>query len=152
MKIVYFGSLKTKFIKTGIERYVKWLKPYERLSLLELKSGGDVNREQVENIQKKERELLFKSLKSETLIVLDEAGDDMTSVEFASFIEKSRINSKELLFAIGGYTGFHTDVKKKAVKTISLSKMTFTHEMALLLLIEQIYRSMKILNGEKYHY
>ena len=59
------------------------------------------------------------------------------------------VYSKDLMFAIGGYTGFHDDIKSSSYKKISLSRMTFTHEMALLLLIEQIYRSMKILKGGK---
>ena len=152
IKIAYFGSLKTRFIISGVERYCKWLKPYVNLSLLELKSGGDMNREQIETIQKKEATSLLKKIKNEELIILDEGGEALTSKGFSSFIKNRQITSMDLLFAIGGYTGFHDDVKRSAAKVLSLSKMTFTHEMALLLLTEQIYRSMKIINGEKYHY
>jgi len=152
IKIAYFGSLKTGFIKSGVERYCKWLKPYVNLSLMELKSGGDINREQIENIQKKEATALLKKAKNEELIILDEGGEALTSKGFSNLIKNRQISSKELLFAIGGYTGFHEDVKRSAAKVLSLSRMTFTHEMALLLLTEQIYRSMKIINGEKYHY
>ena len=152
MKIAYFGSLKTRFIKSGVERYCKWLKPYVKLSLIELKSGGDINREQAETIQKRETCSLFKKLKNEELIILDEGGEEFSSVEFASLIRNKQITSVNPFFAIGGYTGFHDEVKKAATQKISLSRMTFTHEMALLLLIEQIYRSMKIIKGEKYHY
>ncbi|MFW6262949.1 MAG: 23S rRNA (pseudouridine(1915)-N(3))-methyltransferase RlmH [Thermotogota bacterium] len=152
MKIAYFGSLKTQFVKSGIERYCKWLNPYVKLSLLELKSGGDINREQVEQIQKKEASALMKRIKNEELIVLDEGGEKLSSIEFATLIKNRQITSLEPFFAIGGYTGFHQEVKQSASKVLSLSKMTFTHEMALLLLIEQIYRSMKIIKGEKYHY
>ncbi len=152
IKIAYFGSLKTRFIISGVERYCKWLKPYVNLSLLELKSGGDMNREQIETIQKKEATSLLKKIKNEELIILDEGGELLTSKGFSTFIQNRQITSRELFFAIGGYTGFHDDVKRSAAKVLSLSKMTFTHEMALLLLTEQIYRSMKIINGEKYHY
>lgn len=152
MKIAYFGSLKTGFIKSGVERYYKWLNPYVKLSLLALKSGGDINREQAEQIQKREADTLFRKINNEELIILDEGGDELSSKGFASFIRNKLITSGELFFAIGGYTGFHDDVKRSASKTISLSRMTFTHEMALLLLVEQIYRSMKIIKGEKYHY
>jgi|SRR6056297_2544146 len=152
IKIAYFGALKTRFIKSGVERYCKWLNPYVNISLIELKSGGDINREQVETIQKRESVLLLKKLKNEALIILDEGGVEFSSKEFAAMIRNKQITSSELFFAIGGYTGFHDKVKKSASKMISLSRMTFTHEMALLLLIEQIYRSMKIIKGEKYHY
>ena len=152
MKIAYFGTLKTRFIKSGVERYCKWLNPYVKLSLMELKSGGDINREQTELIQKREADQLFKKIKNEELIILDEGGDEFSSVGFASFIRNKQITSSELFFAIGGYTGFHDELKRRASKTISLSRMTFTHEMALLLLVEQIYRAMKIIKGEKYHY
>ena len=152
MKIAYFGSLKTKFVKSGVERYCKWLKPYIKLSLLELKSGGDINREQAEIIQKREATALLKKIKNEELILLDECGEALTSRGLASFIKSKQITSRELVFAIGGYTGFHDEVKQSSLKTIALSRMTFTHEMALLLLVEQIYRSMKIIKGEKYHY
>ncbi|MDN5359885.1 MAG: rRNA (pseudouridine1915-N3)-methyltransferase [Thermotogaceae bacterium] len=152
IKIAYFGSLKTRFVKSGVERYCKWLKPYVNLSLLELKSGGDINREPVESIQKKEAAALLKKVKSEELIILDEGGEALTSKGFSTIIKNRQVTSRELFFAIGGYTGFHEDVKRSASKILSLSRMTFTHEMALLLLTEQIYRSMKIIKGEKYHY
>jgi len=152
IKIAYFGSLKTSFVKSGIERYCKWLSPYSKLSFVELKSGGDINREQMMDIQKREATALLKRVKNEELIVLDEKGEECTSMEFAELLRSRQISSTDLFFAIGGYTGFHTDVKSAASKTIALSKMTFTHEMALLLLIEQIYRGMKIIKGEKYHY
>ncbi len=152
MKIAYFGSLKTKFVKAGIDQYLKWLKPYTKLNVIALKSGGDLNRDLKEEIQRKEAELLLKTRKDEELIILEERGKNLTSVEFAEMISESMVYSKDLMFAIGGYTGFHDDIKSSSYKKISLSRMTFTHEMALLLLIEQIYRSMKILKGEKYHY
>jgi len=152
MKIAYFGTLKTRFIRNGVERYCKWLKPYVNLSLLELKSGGDINRESAETIQQREATALQKRIKNEDLIILDESGEGLTSKGFSNLIKNKQIMAKEPFFAIGGYTGFHEDIKRSASKVLSLSRMTFTHEMALLLLVEQIYRSMKIIKGEKYHY
>lgn len=152
MKIAYFGTLKTRFIKNGVEQYSKWIKPYVNLSLIELKSGGDINREMPEKIQKREAATLLKRVKNEDLIILDEGGEELTSMGFSNFIKNKQIMSQEPFFAIGGYTGFDDEIKRSASKVLSLSRMTFTHEMALLLLIEQIYRSMKIIKGEKYHY
>ena len=152
MKIAYFGTLKTRFIKNGVERYSKWLKPYVNLLLLELKSGGDINRESAETIQQREATALQKRIKNEDLIILDESGEGLTSKGFSNLIKNKQIMAQEPFFAIGGYTGFHEDIKRSATKVLSLSRMTFTHEMALLLLVEQIYRSMKIIKGEKYHY
>ena len=152
MKIAYFGSLKTAFVKSGIERYQKWLKPYTKLNVIALKSGGDLNRDTKIEIQRREADSLLKQVKDEELIILEERGKNLSSVEFSDMINEAQINSRELMFAIGGYTGFHADIKRSSYKKISLSRMTFTHEMALLVLIEQIYRSMKILKGEKYHY
>ncbi len=153
MRIFYFGSLKTKFAKTGIRRYHEWLKPYTNLSLVGLSSGGDINKMSKEEIQKKESDELFKKKKeAEALILLDEHGKMYSSEAFSSVIEEARVYSKKLLFCVGGYTGFHKSVINKSDKTISLSRMTFTHEMALLILYEQIYRAMKIIKGEQYHY
>jgi 23S rRNA (pseudouridine1915-N3)-methyltransferase len=152
MKIAYFGSLKTAFVKSGVEQYQKWLRPYIKLNIIALKSGGDLNRDTREEIQRREADLLLKQKKDEELIILEERGRNLSSVEFAEMINEAQVYSKELMFAIGGYTGFHDKIKRSSYKKISLSRMTFTHEMALLLLIEQIYRSMKILKGEKYHY
>ncbi len=131
---------------------MKWLKPYTKLNLIALKSGGDLNRDLKEEIQRREADILMKNIRDEELIILEERGKCLSSEEFAGMIDEAQIYSRELFFAIGGYTGFHEEIKNSSHRKISLSRMTFTHEMALLLLIEQIYRSMKILKGEKYHY
>ena len=91
IKIAYFGSLKTRFVKNGLERYFKWLKPYVNVSLLELKSGGDVNRETTEIIQKKEASALLKRIKNEELVILDEDGEALTSIGFSNFIKNRQI-------------------------------------------------------------
>lgn len=153
MEIVYFGSLKTDYIRQGVERFEKWLRPYTKLKIRNLPSGGDVNRMEKGRILENEAKFLFGYLNKESYVVLlSEHAKEMNSVDFSRFIDKKTVYGKDIVFVIGGYLGFSDLVAERANAKLSLSKMTYTHEMALLLLIEQIYRSFKIMRGEKYHY
>lgn len=153
MKILYFGSLKTSFLKEGIDKYLKLIKPFTSLELINLPSGGDINRSSKEKILFEEEKRFFRFYADKYyFIVLTELGNIMSSEEFSVFLEKRMCLSKEVVFLVGGYLGISNSVKEKADFTLSLSRMTFTHEMAILLIAEQIYRSMKISKNQKYHY
>jgi 23S rRNA (pseudouridine1915-N3)-methyltransferase len=135
IKIFVIGKPKTKFIKLGIEQYLKWNRKYDKVELIELPLSNDLNKitpEEYKNQDKVKFEKYF--LPDVFKVILDERGEQLPSIEFANKIERWRIG------------------KKNADFLLSISKMTFTHEMAVLLLLEQIYRAFKINNNEKYHY
>lgn len=153
IKIFVIGKPKTKFIKMGIEQYLKWNKKYDRVELIELPLSADLNKITVDQYKKQDKEKFDKYFLPDVFkIVLDERGKELTSIEFSQKIEKWRIGKKNLSFFIGGPLGHHKEITKNADFLLSISKMTFTHEMAVLLLLEQLYRAFKINNNEKYHY
>ena len=109
----------------------------------------------IKNVKKeKEGELILKALQpGDYLVLLDEKGKEFTSMQFSTYLEKKMHTvPKRLVFVVGGPYGFSEAVYKAASEKISLSKMTFSHQMIRLIFIEQIYRAMTILNNEPYHH
>ena len=152
--LLVIGKTDSEYLKAGIEEYSKRLKHYINFEIEvmpDIKRTGFINTE----LQKdKEGELiLMKDLRGKEIHLFDENGITYTSQEFAAFIEKKMLNSvKELIFVIGGPYGFSKNVLGKANSKISLSKLTFSHQMVRLLCVEQIYRAFTILKGEPYHH
>jgi len=136
IKILAPGKIKEKYLLEGIKEYLKRLRPFCKINIIELKDRG----------QKKE-EAALKAHISPSTFILDEKGKSFTSVEFSEFL-KSR--NGEISFIIGGPDGISLSLKK-SLPTISLSRMTFLHEVSRLLLLEQIYRSFMILSNRTYH-
>lgn len=154
IKIVVIGKSNAKYLNVGIEDYLKRLKRYikvEFVFLSDVKNAGKIS-EQEQKVAEGEK-ILAQLGGSDDLILMDENGDQFGSEKFAKFLQK-QMNSgiKNLILAIGGPYGFSEEVYTKAKGKISLSKMTFNHEMVRLFLIEQIYRGMTILRGEPYHH
>jgi len=143
IRLIWPGKTKSNFIKIAISEYIKFIKPYANIEIIELREGSG-SREQV--IKEESSRIMDNA--PENFILLDELGVNYTSFEFASFIK----HSNELNFIIGGVFGLSKEAKEKAKKKIALSKMTLTHEMTRLLLLEQIYRAFTIIKGKKYHY
>jgi 23S rRNA (pseudouridine1915-N3)-methyltransferase len=143
IRLIWPGKTKEQFIIEGISKYLKLSKPYADISIIEIKEekGGDVLK-----AVEKEGERILKLQGPYTL--LDEKGESMTSVEFAEYIgHKASLN-----FVLGGAFGVSEEVKKAAQKTLSLSKMTFTHEMSRLFFLEQLFRSFTIMHKRGYHH
>lgn len=117
----------------------------------ELKNTKNLSKEQQ---KEKEGELILKALQpGDTIVLLDEGGKEFRSVEFASWMErKLNIVNKRLVFVIGGPYGFSSDVYAATSEKLSLSKMTFSHQMIRILFVEQLYRAMNILSGGAYHH
>jgi len=138
MKIICVGKVKEKWIKQGCDHYVKSIKHYGKLDVNEIKDSS---------VKEEGKKLLEKNGKS-FLIVLDETGKQFSSRNFSERI--SKVN-KDIVFMIGSSDGLSEEVKKKADLTLGLSDMTFTHEMARLFLLEQIYRHFMIINNRTYH-
>jgi 23S rRNA (pseudouridine1915-N3)-methyltransferase len=148
------GKTEADYLKKGIEIYLKRIShylPFREVVIPALKNAGKLS----EELQKqKEGALILEQLQSgDELILLDENGITYTSVAFAKFIEKKMIaGNRNLVFAIGGPYGFSNEVYAKAGAKISISPMTFSHQMVRLIFTEQFYRAMTILKNEPYHH
>ena len=152
--LLVVGKTASSFMSKGIEEYKSRVNRYvgfEIISISDLKSTRGLTEMQQ---KEKEGEMLLASLTpSDTVILLDEKGREYTSREFADF-QASIMNRgvKRLVYVIGGPYGFSQKVYDRADGKISLSRMTFSHEMARLFFCEQLYRAMTILRGEPYHH
>jgi len=154
VKLILIGKTDSKYINEGNAEYQKRLKHYintEVVVIPDIKNSKNLSEEQQ---KKKEGELILNQIKEgDFLILLDENGKQFSSVEFSKFIEKQMISGlKNLVFIVGGPYGFSDDVYKKSKSKISLSKMTFSHQMVRLIFLEQLYRAMTIIKGEPYHH
>ncbi len=148
------GRTSTGFVIEGIAEYSSRLKHYIPFSIQEIKdvkvsSGTGPDRQK----QLEGEAVLSKIGLSDMLVLLDERGREYTSMQFAAYLEKLQVSGrKRVIFLIGGPYGFSDKVYERADAKISLSKMTFNHEMVRLFFVEQIYRGMTILRGEPYHH
>ncbi len=142
IKIVCVGKIKESFYRDAIDEYMKRLTRYHKVIINEV-IDSNIN---------KEKDLIFKYINDKDyVIVLDINGYSLNSIDFSSFIDKTLINNSNIVFVIGGSYGLHNDVKKRANYSLSFSKMTFPHQLFRVILLEQIYRSFKIINNETYH-
>lgn len=153
IRIIYTGEIKTKFIKNGIEQYKKWNKRFSKIDYICLPLTKNLGKLSNNDYKDKDFENYKKYLSNSTNIVLDERGEIIDSITFSKKIEEFKTyNRKDINFIIGGPLGHSQKIYNYSDFTLSFSKMTFTHEMAVLLISEQLYRANKILNHEKYHY
>lgn len=154
IKLLCIGKTDSDYISQGLKEYENRLKhyiSYESVYIPDIKNSKNLS----ENQQKeKEGELIKNQLKvTDYIVLLDERGKDYSSVEFSKFIEKQMTSGlKGLVFVIGGPYGFSKDMYERANAKISLSKMTFSHQMVRLIFTEQLYRAMTIIKGEPYHH
>lgn len=154
VSLIVIGKTDASYLSDAITEYKNRLVhyiPFEMLVIPDIKNVKNLS----ENQQKeKEGELILKALQpGDCLVLLDEHGKEFTSLQFASYMEKKMHNvAKRLVFVIGGPYGFSDAVYKAAAEKISLSKMTFSHQMIRLIFTEQLYRAMTILHNEPYHH
>ena len=151
IKLLYIGKNKNNNIETLIENYEDKIKHFINFKIQCLKTKNKSS--QKSSIIKFDSQIIFKNLKKEDIIILlDEKGKDFNSMEFSKFLEESMIRGvKNLTFVIGGAYGFSKELREFAKNKISLSKMTFSHDMARLFFVEQLYRSLTIINNIPYH-
>lgn len=154
IQLLVIGKTATPYLVTGIEMYLDRLKhyiPFEIKVLPDVKNARKLTRDQ---IKQAEGELFLAQLQpGDNVILLDERGREMTSQELSQFIDRKMSTvSRNLTFIIGGAYGFSQAVYDRADGKLSLSKMTFNHEMVRLFFVEQVYRAMTILRGEPYHH
>lgn len=152
--LLMIGKTDAAYILEGINEYTKRLEHYIKFKIeviQDIKKGKNHTAE-IQKLLEGDRILARKSPGME-FHLFDEKGKNYTSREFAGFLEKKMASGlKELVFVIGGPYGFSSKVYENTTSKISLSKMTFSHQMARLLCVEQIYRAFTILNGEPYHH
>lgn len=152
--LLVIGKTDEPYLQKGIDLFLKRIPhyvPFELKIIPDLKNSKNLSEDQQ---KEKEGELIIQQLTGfDELILLDEQGTEVSSVAFARFLEKKMLSGiKRLVFVIGGPYGFSESVYSKAAGTISLSKMTFSHQMVRLIFTEQLYRAMTILKGEPYHH
>lgn len=147
------GSTTYPFIAEGLKEYEKRLKKYFSFDIVCLADVKNRGKLEISKLKEQEFQLIEKHIKPEdTLILLDERGEQFNSVGFARFLQSGLSHKKgKLVFVIGGMYGFDDRLKQKASKLLSLSAMTTSHQLARLIFAEQLYRACTILNGEPYH-
>ncbi|HZL10274.1 MAG TPA: 23S rRNA (pseudouridine(1915)-N(3))-methyltransferase RlmH [Prolixibacteraceae bacterium] len=152
--LMVIGKTDEDYLQKGIEIFLKRIPHYISFELKiipDLKNSKNLSEDQQ---KEKEGELIRLQLtSSDELFLLDEQGTESSSVEFARFLEKKMISGiKRLVFVIGGPYGFSENIYSRANGKLSLSMMTFSHQMVRLIFVEQLYRAMTILKGEPYHH
>lgn len=156
MKITFIilGKTEDAYLKEGIDKYVKRLKHYTKLILIEIDELKNTKALTQEQQKAKEAELILKKFSpTDHIILLDEKGTELSSAQFAVYIDKKAISSvTNLVFIVGGPYGFDQTVYQRANDKISLSRMTFSHQMVRLFFVEQLYRAFTIIKGEPYHH
>ena len=151
--LLVVGKTTSVQIESLIQEYLKRLThyiPFVLQVIPELKNTKALTPEQQKLA---EGELILRAINSSTdLVLLDEHGKEFRSVEFADYVQKRMSSGRDVVFVVGGPYGFSEAVYQRANGKISLSKMTFSHQMVRLFFVEQLYRSMTILRGEPYHH
>ena len=153
IKIIALGKIKEKFLKEGIDEFLKRLTPYASIEIIELTPVEIRDENLTQKALEQEGEKILANIKNDSFVITMEIlGKQLSSEDFAQKInEISMSGIRELVFIIGSSCGLSPTVSNRANFKLSFSKMTFLHQFARLLLVEQIYRAFKILKGETYH-
>lgn len=153
IKLLQIGKTNERYLQQGIEEYEKRIKafvPFVQEVLPHLKNASSLNANEV---KEREGQMILAKLKPDDfLILLDERGKEMNSREFAGFMQKNmNAGMKQVVFLVGGAFGFSDEVYLRANQKLSLSKMTYSHQLIRLIFTEQLYRSFTIINNHPYH-
>lgn len=153
IKIIAVGKLKETYIKSATDEYIKRLSPFYRLSVEEISAEQIIDETLAEKYKKTEAEKILSKIKQNSYVItLEINGKMLSSEDFAQKLKEITTGGiNELCFIIGGANGLHYSVCERANLKLSFSKMTFTHQMIRILLVEQIYRAAKINANEHYH-
>ena len=154
IKFICIGKTTKPFLEAGEEEYLSRLKhyvPIERIELPDIRNAKNQSREQLKEAEGKE--ILKRILPSDQLVLLDERGKEFSSVSFASHLEQQMNHSvKAIVFVVGGAFGFSDEIYQRANMKMSLSRMTYSHQMVRMIFLEQLYRAFTIIRGEGYHH
>ena len=149
IEIISIGKVKKDYFNDAIKEYIKRLSPYAKLKFIDLKaeSFNDSNKKAVQEIESKRIIKFLEKYDKNEVFLLHERGKVFDSLEFASFIDQHQ----KIIFVIGGSLGFSEELLNK-YQQVSLSNLTFLHEMVRVILLEQIYRTITILKAKNYHH
>lgn len=149
IKIIAIGNIKEKYLKDAIAEYQKRLQKYTSLEIIELK---DESFDDIDKTLSKEAEKIKKHIsEKDYIITLEIEGKQLDSVEFSKKLENIQLETSNITFIIGGSYGLSPEIKGMSNYHLSVSKMTFPHQLFRVILLEQIYRAFKIKNNESYH-
>lgn len=147
------GKTDVEWVRKGLELYCGRLEHYVPFSLVEIPELKKVSALTKDQIKSREGELILEKLRpGDDAVLLDEHGKEFSSMEFSSYISRKMTSGRDLVFIIGGAYGFSQAVYDRADSKISLSRMTFSHQMVRTIFTEQLYRAFTILRGEPYHH
>ena len=146
--IITVGKIKEKYIREGIDDYLKRLSKFTKIELIELE---DESFDKAKTLKKEADKILKKINPKSFIVTLEIDGKELSSIEISELIEKTTITHSNITFIIGGSYGLDDEIKKLSNYKLSFSKMTFPHQLFRLLFLEQLYRSYKIINNEEYH-
>lgn len=156
MKIVLLQTGKTteRYLAEGLTTYEERIRRYSSFEIITLPDIRKTrNMPEEEQKAKEGAQMLRVFREDDFIVVLDDKGREFSTIEFSSWLEKSlMIQKKRILFVIGGPWGFADEIRRKADMTLSLSRMTFSHQMVRLLFLEQLYRAFTVIRGEPYHH
>lgn len=149
IKIICVGKIKEKYFKDAIEEYKKRLSKYTKLEIIEV---TDYERQNKEEVKRLEGELILKNIKvKDYVITLDIEGVKLSSLSLANKLDEILIKNSNIAFIIGGSYGIDDSIKRRSNYSLSFSDLTFPHQLFRVILLEQIYRSYKIIKNESYH-
>lgn len=156
ISIITVGKLKEKYLKEGINEYLKRLSKYAKVDVIEIadeKAPENLSAKEEEMVKDKEGQGILKYIKDNMYVVaLDIKGKQLSSEELADFLsQRALLGESNIAFVIGGSLGLSQAVLDRANYKLSFSKMTFPHQLMRLILLEQIYRGFRIINNEPYH-
>lgn len=149
IKIISVGKIKEKYIKDGVNEYLKRLSKYTKVELIEV---DDVDFNEEEKTLLKESESILKHINTKDYIItLEIDGKEISSIELSKLIGTALNTNSNITLIIGGSYGLHDNIKKLSNYKLSFSKLTFPHQLFRIILLEQLYRSFKIMKNESYH-
>ncbi len=152
--LLIVGKTEEAYLKEGIDKYIKRLKHYAKIDVTEIAELKNTRALTPEQQKTKEGEMILKKITAtDFVILLDEKGMELSSAQFAAYMDKKAVGSvTNLVFIVGGPYGFDPLVYGRANDRLSLSRMTFSHQMVRLFFAEQLYRAFTIIKGEPYHH
>lgn len=152
IRILQIGKNKDKYLQEGTEKFLEMISPFADIKIVNLKEiPASATFTKDKCIEEEGEEILKSISEDESLFTLDEKGKQYDSIEFSQLLKRYKDLGEKICFVIGGPYGLSEEVKKRANGIISFSKMTFTHQMIRLFLLEQIYRGLSIIHGKRYH-
>ena len=149
IKLIVVGKIKEQYLVDGINEYIKRIKPFCNLNIIEIK---EFNTDDISKNLSNERKLILDNINDDYVVTLEIEGKNINSKEMSDLISNHFVYSnKPLTFIIGSSDGLDNEIKKRSDYKLSFSKMTFPHQLMRLIFLEQLYRSLTIINNMKYH-